>query len=189
MRYLTAVKLLPVPAEVLNDWIEHNGADGRLLYALELLWIHNVDKWRSRYGQPLAERRTKIVWGSLPENVGGQYSRAANRITISESYRSEPLSVLAATLAHEVYHAVSGRASLDAADCLEEEMTAFAWGTATWKPFRPSLKWSRSHDITTDGELWQEEIYEAWGDRKLREAVLNSEGYQQQCLARVLPAS
>ena len=178
----------PVPPAVRARWAVHNGAEGRLLRALELLWVHNVEDWRSKFGRPLADRRTEIVWGTLPEKVGGRYESLPNRITINESYRSEPLSVLAAVLAHEVLHAVSGRASPDAADCLEEEMVAFAWEAAAWKPFRSALGWHGNDDSLTAGERSQEANYQAWRDRELRDTVLTSEGYQQQCFGRVLPA-
>ena len=178
----------PEPPAVRGDWIAHNGAEGRILRALELLWAHNVNDWQYKYGRRLANRGTEIVWGTLPENVGGWYESRPNRITISESYQAEPLSVLAAVLAHEVYHAVNGRASSDAADCLEEEMAAFAWEAAAWGPFRSVLGWIGNDDELTAGERSQEAIYQAWRDRELRDTVLTSEGYQQQCLGRVLPA-
>ena len=177
----------PVPPTVRARWAVHNGAEGRLLRALELLWIHNVNDWQYKYGRRLANRGTEIVWGTLPEKVGGRYSRSINRITINESQQSEPLSVLAAILAHEVYHAVSGRASSDAADCLEEEMIAFSWQAGVWKPFRSALGWIGNDDDLTAGERSQEAIYRAWRDRELRDTVLTSEGYQLQCLGRVLP--
>ena len=178
----------PVPPAVRARWAVHNGAEDRILRALELLWVHNVDDWRSKFGRPLADRRTEIVWGTLPEKVGGRYESLPNRITINESYQSEPLSVLAAVLAHEVLHAVSGRVSPDAADCLEEEMAAFSWQAGVWGPFRSSLGWHGSDDTLTAGERSQEAIHQAWSDRELRDTVLTSEGYQQQCLGRVLPA-
>ena len=59
------------PVAVRRDWIAHNGAAGRILLALRLLWMHNVDDWRSKFGRPLADRGTEIVWGTLPEKVGG----------------------------------------------------------------------------------------------------------------------
>ena len=186
--YLSEEGREPDPPSIRGDWIAHNGATGRILRALELLWIHNVDDWRSKFGRPLADRRTEIVWGTLPEKVGGRYSRNINRITINESYQSEPLSVLAAVLAHEVLHAVSGRVSPDAADCLEEEMAAFSWQAGVWGPFRSSLGWHGNDDSLTAGERSQEAIHQAWSERELRDTVLTSEGYQQQCLGRVLPA-
>ena len=188
VHYLSEEGQEPDPPAVRGDWIAHNGATGRILRALELLWVHNVDDWRSKFGRPLADRRTEIVWGTLPEKVGGRYESLPNRITINESYRSEPLSVLAAVLAHEVLHAVSGRVSPDAADCLEEEMAAFSWQAGVWGPFRSSLGWHGNDDTLTAGERLHEAIYQAWSDRKLRDTVLTSEGYQQQCLGRVLPA-
>jgi len=86
-----------------------------------------------------------------------------------------------------VYHAVSGRASSDAADCLEEEMIAFSWQAGVWKPFRSALGWIGNDDDLTAGERSQEAIYRAWQNRELRDIVLTSEGYQLQCLGRVLP--
>ncbi len=187
VQYLTLDRPSPVSPAVRSDWMLNNGATGRILRALELLWVHNVDDWRSKFGRPLADRGTEIVWGTLPERVNGRYSRNINRITINESQQSEPLSVLAAILAHEVYHAVSGRASSDAADCLEEEMIAFSWGAAVWKPFRSALGWIGNDDDLTAGERSKEAIYRAWQNRELRDTVLTSEGYQLQCLGRVLP--
>ena len=125
--------------------------------------------------------------GHPPEKVGGRYESLPNRITISESYQSEPLSVLAAVLAHEVYHAVNGRASSDAADCLEEEMVAFAWGAAAWGPFRSSLGWLGNDDSLTAGERSQEASYQAWSDRELRDTVLTSEGYSSNAWAASSP--
>ena len=188
VHYLTLDRPPPVHPTVRSDWVAHNGATERILRALELLWVHNVDDWRTKFGRPLADRRTEIVWGTLPEKVGGRYSRNINRITINESYQSEPLSVLAAVVAHEVFHAVGGRASSDAADCLEEEMAAFSWQAGVWGPFRSSLGWHGNDDSLTAGERSQEAIYQAWSDRELRDTVLTSEGYQQQCFGRVLPA-
>ncbi len=188
VQYLSAAGEQLVPADVGARWAVRNGADGRILRALELLWVHNVEDWRAKFGRPLADRGTDIVWGRLPENVGGRSESRPNRITINESYRSEPLSVLAAVLAHEVLHAVSGRVSPDAADCLEEEMAAFSWQAGVWGPFRSSLGWHGNDDTLTAGERSQEAIYQAWSDRELRDTVLTSEGYQQQCLGRVLPA-
>ena len=187
VEYLSAAGEQLVPADVGARWAARNGAEGRILRALELLWVHNVEDWRTKFGRSLADRGTAIVWGTLPENVGGWYQSGPNRITISESNRSEPLSVLAAVVAHEVYHAVSGRDSPEAADCLEEEMAAFAWQAGVWAPFRAALGWVGNDDTLTAGERWQEALYQAWRDRALRDTVLTSEGYQQQCLGRVLP--
>ncbi len=187
VQYLTLDRPSPVPPAVRSDWMLNNGATGRILRALELLWVHNVDDWRSKFGRPLADRGTEIVWGTLPEKVGGRYESQPNRITIRESYQSEPLSVLAAVLAHEVFHAVSDRTSSDAADCLEEEMAAFSWQAGVWGPFRSALGWIGNDDDLTAGERSQEAIYQAWQNRELRDTVLTSEGYQLQCLGRVLP--
>ena len=184
---LSAEEDQPVPPAVRAGWAVHNDAEGRILRALELLWAHNVNDWQYKYGRRLANRGTEIVWGSLPEKVGGRYSRSINRITINESQQSEPLSVLAAVLAHEVYHAVSGRASSVAADCLEEEMAAFSWEAGAWGPFRSALGWIGNDDDLTAGERSQEAIYRAWQNRELRDTVLTSEGYQLQCFGRVLP--
>ena len=41
--------------------------------------------------------------------------------------------------------------------------------------------------IRTAAERSNEAIYQAWRGRALRDTVLTSDGYQQQCLGRVLP--
>ena len=110
-----------------------------------------------------------------------------NRIVINESYQHEPLAALASVLAHEVHHSVSGLSYYWgkpswAAECLKDEMLAFAWGAAAWGLFRLGLD-----DFWTAGELLAEELYQAWQDGRLREYVLTSDGYQEQCLGGVLP--
>ena len=194
VEYLTLDQLPLVPPIVRARWAVHNGAEERILRALELLWVHNVDDWRTKFGRPLANRGTEIVWGTLPERVAGRYESRHNRIIISKSYQSEPLSVLAAILAHEIHHAIHWPDVLDhrgrdsfAAECLEEEMLAFAWDAAAWGPFRSALGWIGNDDSLTAGERMQEALYQAWRDRELRDTVLTSEGYQLQCLGRVLP--
>ena len=184
---LSAATVPSVPQEVLDSWAAY---DQRITRALALLWAYNIgtneSDWRSVYGWPLARQRTEIVWGNIP--AGGWFEAANNRIVIDlENYQHEPLAALASVLAHEVHHAVSGLSyhwgqPSWAAACLEDEMVAFAWGAAAWELFRPGLD-----DSWTAGELFAEELYQAWKDERLREYVLTSEGYQQQCLGRVLP--
>ena len=183
---LPAATVQSVPQEVLNSWAAY---DQRIRRALALLWTYNIGTeggdWRSEYGWPLAHQRTEIVWGNIP--AGGWYEFGNNRIVINEIYQHEPLSTLASVLAHEVHHAVSGLGyhwgrSSWAAACLKDEMIAFAWEAAAWGLFRSGLD-----DSWTGGELKAEEVYWAWQDKRLREFVLTSEGYQEQCLGSVLP--
>ena len=61
-------------------------------------------------------------------------------------------------------------------------MAAFTWEAGAWELFR-----QQNDDYWTEGELKAEEVYQAWIAGELREYVLTSEGYQEQCLGRVLP--
>ena len=63
---LSAEGYQPVPADVGARWAVHNGATGRILRALELLWVHNVDDWRSKFGLPLARPRYRDRVGQPP---------------------------------------------------------------------------------------------------------------------------
>ena len=164
----------------LASW-RSQAADTRLYRALQLLWIHNVDGWQGKFGRPLAQRGTRIVWGNLPSNVFGSYRHSQNLITISTGLRSETMAGLAATIAHEVAHAVAARTLVGAADCLEEEMKAFSWQAATWGRLRAIA------GTTTSSERHNAAMHHAWTGRILREVVVTAEGYQQQCLGRVLP--
>ena len=74
LRYLTDLRQFAVDAEILQGWLKALAGQehaGPLLYALKLLWAHNVDGWRQRVGRPLAERGVQIRWGNLPDGVGG----------------------------------------------------------------------------------------------------------------------
>ena len=187
---LSAATVQSVPQEVMNSWAAY---DQRIRRALALLWDYNIltgeSDWRSEYGWPLAHQRTEIVWGNI--RAGGLFDFTNNRIVINQSYQHEPLPALAAVLAHEVHHAIHWWKALHAqsfdpttfaAACLKDEMVAFAWTGAAWELFRSGLD-----DYWTDGELLAEEAYQAWKGERLREFVLTSEGYQQQCLGSVLP--
>ncbi len=190
LRYLTDLRQFSVPTDVLNAWldgIDFEDHGGPLLYALQLLWAHNVDGWRERVGRPLANLGVEIRWGKLPAGVGGRYNPAQRRITIDESYIAERVSALTALVAHEVIHAIQPRTSSDAADCFEEEMIAFTWQAMVWKELRPSLKWVRIPEGLRSGEQLNEDVYDAWSDGELGQAVLGLPGYQLQCLGRVLP--
>ena len=189
LRYLTDLRQFAVDGKILQGWRKALAGQehaGPLLYALKLLWAHNVDGWRQRVGKPLAERGVQIRWGNLPDGVGGRYEPAQKRITISESYIAERISVLTALMAHEVIHAVQPRTSLDPADCFEEELIAFTWQAMVWKELRPSLKWFRSPKELRDGEQDSEAVYDAWQAGELSQVVLSLPGYQLQCLGRVL---
>jgi hypothetical protein len=147
--------------------------DPALLRALQIASTFNKP-WRDQVAVYLAARDTHIGFGRLPAGAGGAYDAVADRITLSDAVRYEPAGVLAALLAHEVYHAVVAKFSGSAA-CLSEETYAFSWQAATWAylpdRWHGRAAWSRWHDFLAD----------SWRTTALPEAVESLPGYAVAC--------
>jgi hypothetical protein len=133
--------------------------------------------------RPLARaavvRNTRILWGNLPTDVGGNYSAGDNRITISNTLRTESTAVLAAVIAHELAH-VGQPSGRDAATCIENEMAAFAWQAATWARLPHANERSGMAGLLNTIEA-------AWRAGRLRDFVLTQRLYERNCLGRELP--
>lgn len=153
-------------------------SDGSLLAAL-IVAYHYYPEWRP-FAQVAVLRGTRFDFQPLPAVIGGQFSPAENRISINADLAPEPTSVLAATLAHEVYHAAADT-MVDAAGCFEEEMAAFAWEAAMWEH-------ARLGNETSSGARSHDALNQMWRNRGLQTHVLTSPIYQQECLGKVLSA-
>jgi hypothetical protein len=133
--------------------------------------------------RPLARtavsRNTRIVWGSLPAEVGGNYSASDSLITISNSLRFESTAVLGAVIAHELAH-VGQPSGRDAATCIENEMAAFSWQAGTW------ARLPRANERSAMAQLLNT-IEAAWRAGRLRDFVLTQRLYERNCLGRELP--
>jgi hypothetical protein len=112
---------LAAPNELIPDGLLRRAASVAYAPILELRPL----------GRAAVVWNTRIVWGNLPADVGGNYSPSVSLITISTSPRFESTAVLAAVISHELAH-VGQPAGRDAATCIEKEMAAFAWQAATW---------------------------------------------------------
>ena len=128
---------------------------------------------------------TEVVFGRV--NGWGTYSPSRNRITVSESLRGYSRQVLAVVLIHETYHVEShrfrgGRPAATAAECLQEEVDAFRLQASWWydRYGRYGERSPNSVERTMNNVMW------AWFNDELREFVLLSEGYQNQCLGGVV---
>ena len=134
----------------------------------------------------IMEAGTDVVFGSLEKNVYGQYSSYYSRITIDESLRGYPMA-LAATLIHEAYHAQEdmrrgGQPQETAAACLQEEIDAFRIEAEWWyEEFGRRGKRNPARVERVNNSLLR-----AWINNDMKEWVLLSEGYQEQCLGGVL---
>lgn len=159
----------------LNEW-GSLVSDGYLLAAL-IVAYHYYPEWRP-FAQAAVLQGTYVDFQSLPPIIGGQFSPADNRISINASLAQEPTSVLAATLAHEVYH-VAADTMVNAAGCFEEEMAAFAWEAAMWER-------ARLGDETSSGARSHDALNQMWRNHELQAYVLTSPTYQQECLGQVL---
>jgi hypothetical protein len=144
-----------------------------LLRALQIASTFNK-AWRDQVAVYLGVRDTHLAFGPLPPGAGGAYVADADRIVLSNAVRFEPPGVLAAVLAHEVYHAVVAKFAGSAA-CLSEETYAFSWQAATWSylpdRWHGRTSWSRWHDYLV-GE---------WRAGTLPAAVESLPGYSIAC--------
>ena len=128
-----------------------------------------------------------VMFERLPANVYGRFYSSRNLITINESLRGKGNAALAATLIHETYHAQEyhrrgNRPSETAAECLQEEVSAFRIEAEWWyeRYGRYGKRSPNSAERFNNGLTW------AWLNRGLKEWVLLSEGYQEQCLGGVV---
>lgn len=153
--------------------------DPALLRGLQVASTFNKP-WREQVAAYLRFRDTRIAFATLPYEAGGAYDAASDRIVLNDAVRYEPPGVIAALLAHEVYHAVIAKFAGSAA-CLSEETYAFSWQAATWsylpERWHGRTSWSRWHDYLAG----------AWRDGALPAAVDSLPGYALACGATSPP--
>ena len=174
----TALPAFTVTTDDEGTWVwvpvwAQQAEDPALLRALQIASTFNRP-WREQVAVYLAARDTRISFGPLPPGAGGAYDAAADRIILADAVRFEPPGVLAALLAHEVYHAVIAK-SAGAHACLDEETYAFSWQASTWSylpdHWRGRTSWSRWHDF----------LVHAWRDSALAGAAGSLPGYAIAC--------
>ena len=151
--------------------------DGTILGGL-IVAYHTYPEWRE-FAKGMVRKQTRIVAGPTGQ-YGAFYDPNSNIITVHPSLLSEPTSVLVSVLAHEIVHTNQRHDSSDAALCLENEMSAYAWEASMYQRVRQGYErsgWSYS----------EERLVEAWTNNRLRDYVLLSPIYQMQCFGKALP--
>ena len=133
----------------------------------------------------VVEAGADVVFGRI--DGWGVYSLSRNRITINEALKGSSEEVLAAVLVHESFHVEAhqsrgGRSQATAAVCLQEEVDAFRLQASWWfgqygryGKIRPNYE-----------ERIMNDLMRAWLNDELREWVLLSDSYQNQCLGGVV---
>ena len=129
-----------------------------------------------------------VIFGSLSQYVHGQFRGAENRIVINQTLSGQHWTVLAAVLIHETYHAYEsydkGHAWQETpAACLQEEVSAFRLEASWWYEYYGR---GGKRNPATSAERFNNALMWAWLNDGLREYVLLSEGYQEQCLGGVV---
>ena len=154
--------------------------DAPLRAGLALAYHHHPE-WRP-FARIAADRGTRVA---TTTERAIYFSPARNGIFVHEAMLREPTAVLAAVMAHEVYHAAQGTAGANtrdgAGDCFEEEMQAYAWEAATW------ARLPRGGAATTYARQL-DRLVERWRARTLRDFVVTLPLYHRQCFGRELPA-
>ena len=128
---------------------------------------------------------TTVVFDNI--NSWGVYSLSRNRIAINASLRGQSKEVLASILVHEAVHVLAhqdrgGRPQATAAECLQEELNAFRVQASWWERRygRYGVRYPNGAQQALNG------LVSAWFNQSIKEWVLLSEGYQNQCLGGVV---
>jgi hypothetical protein len=150
--------------------------DDQLFLGLAAAYTYNQD-WQRQVAGKLVSAGTWIEWGDLPPDADGRYDVATNKITVSQSLKGESLGVLAATLTHEVLHAVTIHGP-DVAACFAEEASAFAYEAGTWAALPAPLRSQTIHAQFLDTLTM---AYRLAGPNALLKTVSSDPAYQQEC--------
>lgn len=138
-------------------------------------------QWR-----PLADRAAaagvKVVVES-PRSAwaAATYTHSEKLIRVSPTLLSEPSSVIASVLAHEVAHANQSPAP-SSADCYRNEGAAYAWQAYLFEAARRGFE-------SSDFAVWNQQVIDAWRDGRLEMLVRNLDLYKEACGATVAMAS
>jgi hypothetical protein len=113
--------------------------DERILRALAILHAHAPIK--RPYIKKLRKRRVRILVESIEGTAGAHYHHSRNAIVITPSVVREPITVLAAVVAHELGHirkrgwgCVNTQA--DVCDWVEGELTSHTLEALVWRAIR-----------------------------------------------------
>lgn len=205
----------PGPETWANSWIELFVKLGNEESLLNWMWMLNSQReYCEYYGAPpqhidpaladayrtamfnadigvqavsvIMESGADVVFEQLPASVYGRYYGSRNRIAVSEALRGQSDVVLVAVLIHETYHAqqqvLRGGYQETAAECLQEEVDAFRLEAKWW--YEQYGRYGKRNPNRVERRF--NNLMQAWLNRGLREWVLLSEGYQEQCLGGVV---
>ncbi|MBI3965962.1 MAG: hypothetical protein HY329_10040 [Chloroflexi bacterium] len=131
--------------------------------------------------QVATSRRARVT--VRPTRFGGEYELESNTVVVNLAALSDGGPVIAALAAHELVHAGSSSLRLNtregAADCLEEELQAYALQSSVW------LKVRRGAGRSVFARRL-DEIAAAWQGKRLKELFRSWSLYEQVCLGREL---
>ncbi len=157
----------------LSTWNEKGRvADGHLMAGLAIAYHYNPQL------RPLAIKvagyGTRFEWGEIEST--GQYHPLLNVITLHESVKEAPLSVLASILTHEIAHAylqAVGMGPISSETCIQGEVYAYSWGADTWEKVR----------LGTEGERadFDDHLLQRWRQYDLRAFVTTHPSYREIC--------
>jgi hypothetical protein len=164
----------------LQEW-EVLVTDDQIFVALTIAY-HYYPEWRE-LAQSAVLSQTRVVWEEMDEHILGYYSSRDNTIYLNTLLKAESYTIIAGVIFHETAHAAfAARQTYEdtPAGCLEEEMEAFRWEAEGFARIRQG---------TEDTELgrYMNNLVVLRKLHQLQSHVLLMDGYQEQCLGRVLP--
>jgi hypothetical protein len=128
----------------------------------------------------VSESVVSIIVKQLPQNEGGNYYGRTNTITMNAQLLNEDTRTIASILAHELTHVRQAlRGDDPSRGCVESEVEAFKVGLLTWAilydgPAPGRTQRERNNNFMT--ARWLTE-----GDPWLYKAVVDTDGYQDEC--------
>ncbi len=133
--------------------------------------------WR-KVADAVAARGTKVRWESLSAEINGMFDPSRNVIVLNSDLRSEQATVLAATMAHEIYHA-SHEIDSSIGATLQEEINAYGWEAYVWSRLPKS-------PARTAREAYLDDLVKLWQSRELHKFVVTMPAFQRSLFGRVL---
>jgi hypothetical protein len=103
--------------------------------AIVVAYSRGDPKWRP-YADLAAKKNPRIQWLGMPPNVLGSWEPRTKTLAVSLALRSQYVEVLAAIITHGMFHAATvpdvPSPSWRPADCLQNEIDAYAWEADAW---------------------------------------------------------
>jgi hypothetical protein len=158
-------------------------SDLALPASLQPAWktILGLNRWGPFYREWAPKTGVRVMVGAMPAGVAGGFQPRSNAIMLNSASLDESRFVTAATLAHELFHAMDAAFAPDQLrDCIGEETRAFLTEASVWE----EIWGSGPAPNGTASERFENtllNLVRTQGADGVRRAVAGSSAYQREC--------